>query len=60
MLHMLKNKKINIAIVIVSIIVFLPSLYLMRNLATIEFLVCINFLMSLVYLKYVAIDYIKL
>lgn len=36
MLHMLKNKKVNIAIVIISIVVFIPSLLLMRNQTTID------------------------
>jgi len=33
---MLKNKKVNIAIVIISIVVFIPSLLLMRNQTTID------------------------
>lgn len=36
MLHMLKNKKINLAIVGVSIIVFVGSFFLMRNQTTID------------------------
>lgn len=36
MLHMLKNKKINIAIVAISIVVFTSSLFLMRNQTTID------------------------
>lgn len=36
MLHMLKNKKMNIAIVLVSILVFSSSLFLMRNQTTID------------------------
>ncbi|MGO1470398.1 MAG: DUF305 domain-containing protein [Tissierella sp.] len=36
MLHMLKNKKINMAIVGVSIVVFAGSFYLMRNQTTID------------------------
>lgn len=36
MLHMLKNKKINMAIVGVSILVFAGSFYLMRNQTTID------------------------
>lgn len=36
MLHMLKNKKINLAIVLVSVVVFVSSLLLMRNQTTID------------------------
>ncbi|NLC67064.1 MAG: DUF305 domain-containing protein [Clostridium sp.] len=36
MLHMLKNKKANIAIILVSILVFGSSFYLMRNQTTID------------------------
>ena len=36
MLHMLKNKKINISIVVISILVFVSSLTLMRNQTTID------------------------
>ncbi|MGO1712447.1 MAG: DUF305 domain-containing protein [Senegalia sp. (in: firmicutes)] len=36
MMHMLKNKKINIAIVAVSVIVFIGSFFLMRNQTTID------------------------
>jgi FlaA1/EpsC-like NDP-sugar epimerase len=36
MLHMLKNKKINIGIVIVSVLVFISSLTLMRSQTTID------------------------
>lgn len=36
MLHMLDDKKINISIVIISIIIFASSFYLMRNQTTID------------------------
>ncbi len=36
MLHMLKNKKINIAILVVSVLVFATSFFLMRNQTTID------------------------
>lgn len=36
MLHMLKNKKINISIVIISVLVFVSSFTLMRNQTTID------------------------
>lgn len=36
MLHMLKNKKINLAIVGVSVVVFVSSFFLMRNQTTID------------------------
>src|SRR5699024_2865751 len=36
MLHMLKNKKMNISIVVVSLIVFVSSLLLMRDQTTID------------------------
>lgn len=36
MLHMLKNKKINMAIIIVSLVVFATSFFLMRNQTTID------------------------
>lgn len=36
MLHMLKNKRMNIGIVVVSAIVFSSSLFLMRNQITID------------------------
>ncbi|WP_130806230.1 DUF305 domain-containing protein [Senegalia massiliensis] len=36
MLHMLKNKKMNIAIVVVSVLVFTSSLFLMRNQTTMD------------------------
>ena len=36
MLHMLKNKKINISIVAVSVVVFISSFILMRNQTTID------------------------
>lgn len=36
MLHMLKNKKINIAVIAVSILVFTTSFFLMRNQTTID------------------------
>jgi len=36
MLHMLKNKKINISIVIISVLVFVSSFALMRNQTTID------------------------
>lgn len=35
MLHMLKNKKINMIIIVVSILIFIPALFLMRNQTTI-------------------------
>jgi|SRR5690625_32931 len=36
MLHMLKDKKINISILVVSVLVFASSFYLMRNQTTID------------------------
>jgi len=36
MLHMLKDKKINISILVVSVLVFTSSFYLMRNQTTID------------------------
>lgn len=36
MLHMLKDKKINIAILLASVVIFITSFYLMRNQTTID------------------------